>query len=578
VRAGRRPRRETAPATPDGTPVEATAPTEALRTDGAADKADEATDQTDETSPAGAPQGEAVTSEAAPEATEPAARGARSPKARSPRTRARKAGAPETGATPAEEPAAETSTVDEAAPVQQALPISDAVTPDTQIAAEAPVDATPEESAEVLVVIPIDENGEPADLRVEPDTNAAPESELVPPAGSSGAAQGTEIPGPAQAAAGVEVPVSERYVETDLYAEPAPYEPPVLAPVDDPAVRLRLARVHLRTGSLALARSEFESLNGGGQLDIDGQLALAEVRWRTGEVHAAGEAAQAYLSGGGSELLGFIIAAEGHAYDARHAEAQALVAEALERTINGVDTLFAGIRQRADWSAARPSMVAEPPVAMGAEFAGEPAVAPKRFVPAPPPAAPEPEIPAAVAEPEIAAALAEPEIAAAAAPEPEAPAAPEPEIAAAVALEPEAPAAPEPEIAAAVALEPEAPAAPEPEAVPAMEAPVTQPWDEEIAAATEALGSNDPLVAGLHLAMALRTSPGAARAVLDTIGDSTDMALEMVRIEATRLLGETTPVETTETATAAEPPPVEPAPAEPVTDSGADLPKINWGD
>jgi hypothetical protein len=532
VRAGRRPRRETAPATPDGTPVEATAPTEALRTDGAADKADEATDQTDETSPAGAPQGEAVTSEAAPEATEPAARGARSPKARSPRTRARKAGAPETGATPAEEPAAETSTVDEAAPVQQALPISDAVTPDTQIAAEAPVDATPEESAEVLVVIPIDENGEPADLRVEPDTNAAPESELVPPAGSSGAAQGTEIPGPAQAAAGVEVPVSERYVETDLYAEPAPYEPPVLAPVDDPAVRLRLARVHLRTGSLALARSEFESLNGGGQLDIDGQLALAEVRWRTGEVHAAGEAAQAYLSGGGSELLGFIIAAEGHAYDARHAEAQALVAEALERTINGVDTLFAGIRQRADWSAARPSMVAEPPVAMGAEFAGEPAVAPERFVLAPAPAA----------------------------------------------LEPEAPAAPEPEIAAAVALEPEAPAAPEPEAVPAMEAPVTQPWDEEIAAATEALGSNDPLVAGLHLAMALRTSPGAARAVLDTIGDSTDMALEMVRIEATRLLGETTPVETTETATAAEPPPVEPAPAEPVTDSGADLPKINWGD
>ena len=63
------------------------------------------------------------------------------------------------------------------------------------------------------------------------------------------------------------------------------------------------------------------------------------------------------------------------------------------------------------------------------------------------------------------------------------------------------------------------------------------PWDGEMHAGAEALGSGDALLAALHFAVALRTSPEAARAVLDGIGERADLALELVRGDALRLLG-----------------------------------------
>jgi hypothetical protein len=58
-------------------------------------------------------------------------------------------------------------------------------------------------------------------------------------------------------------------------------------------VPLRLAGLHLRMGSLALARAELESLAGRGMLDEAALLDLAEVRWRTGDPADAGEETKA---------------------------------------------------------------------------------------------------------------------------------------------------------------------------------------------------------------------------------------------------------------------------------------------
>ena len=56
-----------------------------------------------------------------------------------------------------------------------------------------------------------------------------------------------------------------------------------------------LAHAHLRLGSLALARVELETMAGLGLLDARGLVDLAEVRWRTGDLLGAGEAASAAL-------------------------------------------------------------------------------------------------------------------------------------------------------------------------------------------------------------------------------------------------------------------------------------------
>ena len=74
-------------------------------------------------------------------------------------------------------------------------------------------------------------------------------------------------------------------------------EEPVAQDSDERAADLVLARLHLRLGSLGLARAELESMAGRNSLDDQGIRDLAEVRWRTGDLAGAGDAAAAYLEG-----------------------------------------------------------------------------------------------------------------------------------------------------------------------------------------------------------------------------------------------------------------------------------------
>ncbi len=143
----------------------------------------------------------------------------------------------------------------------------------------------------------------------------------------------------------------------------------------------QLARLHLRTGLLRLARVELEELAGGGRLDIDGVLDLAEARWRTGDLRGAAEAAGAWLDAGvgpdgapaaGGDLaadpaggsgadgraraLAHAVIADGLTVRGRHDDAATHVAAALDALAGGpggsmttaLDALFAGISPRAD--------------------------------------------------------------------------------------------------------------------------------------------------------------------------------------------------------------------------------------
>jgi len=117
----------------------------------------------------------------------------------------------------------------------------------------------------------------------------------------------------------------------------------------DPETDLRLARLHLRMGQLGLARAELEALAGSGHLDDEGLLALAEARWRTGDVPGAGEAAQAYLESGGANVVGLVIAAEAVAADGRPGEARRIAARVLDRTDIPLDPLFGGMPRSSIW-------------------------------------------------------------------------------------------------------------------------------------------------------------------------------------------------------------------------------------
>ncbi|MBA2757423.1 MAG: hypothetical protein H0U37_08285, partial [Chloroflexi bacterium] len=83
---------------------------------------------------------------------------------------------------------------------------------------------------------------------------------------------------------------------------------------------LLLAGVHLRLGSLALARSELEALAGRDGLDEPGLVDLAEARWRSGDLEGAGEAADAAIHDGEGPLLALIVAAEAAAARGRPTE------------------------------------------------------------------------------------------------------------------------------------------------------------------------------------------------------------------------------------------------------------------
>jgi hypothetical protein len=131
---------------------------------------------------------------------------------------------------------------------------------------------------------------------------------------------------------------------------------------------LALARIHLRLGSLALARVELEILAGEGALDPAGQVDLAEARWRTGDLTGAGAAATVAIEAGDDGPVALAIAAEAAAALGRPNEARRLANLAMERVDGPVDGLFAGMPRSAVW----PADLDEPPPIPATLFHQEP--------------------------------------------------------------------------------------------------------------------------------------------------------------------------------------------------------------
>jgi hypothetical protein len=112
---------------------------------------------------------------------------------------------------------------------------------------------------------------------------------------------------------------------------------------------LVLARIHLRLGSLGLARAELEGMAGTGSLDADGLVDLAEARWRTGDLAGAGDAANAALAAGSEAVVAYVVAAEATAAVGRPAEARRLASRALELADLSVGDVFAGMPRASVW-------------------------------------------------------------------------------------------------------------------------------------------------------------------------------------------------------------------------------------
>jgi hypothetical protein len=108
--------------------------------------------------------------------------------------------------------------------------------------------------------------------------------------------------------------------------------------------------MHLKLGSLALARVELETLAGLGALDTQGLADLAEVRWRTGDLPGAGEAAAAALRTDETDPVALLIAAEAASALGRPSEARRLAARAIAASRGGIDDIFAGMPRSSVWA------------------------------------------------------------------------------------------------------------------------------------------------------------------------------------------------------------------------------------
>ena len=321
--------------------------------------------------------------------------------------------------------------------------------------------------------------------------------------------------------------------EGGAYTQQAPRAPAAGSLLDQSGLEIRLARIHLRTGSLFMARAEFEAIAAREQLDTAAHLDLAEARWRTGDLLGAGEAATAYLARGGGAALGFVIAAEAFAMTNRHAEARRHTELALERHLSELDPLFAGMPRRASWPAGAwaPATAVEPAAVVPA--AVEPAgVEPAAVEPAAvEPAAVEPAAVAVPSEPDAHAAQDRP--AEAEGIEPPAAALPSEEPAVA----PTGEAAPAQVSPAETPVQAPAVEIPAVETGAAVVARADQGAGAEVAAGRSFLEAGDPMMAALHFGVAIRLAPASAAAVLDAIGDREDLPLRLVRGDALRLLG-----------------------------------------
>ena len=114
-------------------------------------------------------------------------------------------------------------------------------------------------------------------------------------------------------------------------------------------IELVLAHMHLKLGALALARVELETLAGLAGLDTLGLVDLAEVRWRTGDLAGAGEAAAAALRTDETHPVALVIAAEAASAIGRPSEARRLAARATAAARGGIDDIFAGMPRSGVW-------------------------------------------------------------------------------------------------------------------------------------------------------------------------------------------------------------------------------------
>lgn len=121
------------------------------------------------------------------------------------------------------------------------------------------------------------------------------------------------------------------------------------APPEGRTTRLRMAGIHLRMGSLLLARAELEALAGRGALDEPALVDLAEARWRTGDLAGAGEAADALLATGSEDALALVIAAEAVSAAGRPGEARRLAGRALTAVDGPLGPVFAGMPRSLIW-------------------------------------------------------------------------------------------------------------------------------------------------------------------------------------------------------------------------------------
>ncbi|MEO5919023.1 MAG: hypothetical protein ABIQ17_05625 [Candidatus Limnocylindrales bacterium] len=138
-------------------------------------------------------------------------------------------------------------------------------------------------------------------------------------------------------------------------------------------VELRLAAIHVRLGSLLLARAELESLASRDVLPADGLADLAELRWRSGDIERAGEAAAAHLAAGGNRPIARVVLAESDAAAGRTVEAGNHVQTLRDLPAAELETLFAGMPQRAPWRMPSPGHGIEEPGAREPTDEAEPA-------------------------------------------------------------------------------------------------------------------------------------------------------------------------------------------------------------
>ena len=119
-------------------------------------------------------------------------------------------------------------------------------------------------------------------------------------------------------------------------------------------IDLRLAPLHLRSGSTWLARAELEAAAGRDRLDPTALADLAEARWRTGDLDGAIEAAEALPENGRSAPIALALTAEAAARAGRPADeverlVEAAVAAAEDAEGGGIEALIGGLATAAPW-------------------------------------------------------------------------------------------------------------------------------------------------------------------------------------------------------------------------------------